>query len=103
MHNTDAFVLSLLTLHSYLAYDHQQYRNVNCITWIALISMYVPLLIICINLIPFLKLKAAILKFTCCNKVCHNQYEEIEEESTIDDDRDKLLHSHSIQLGRGDK
>ena len=96
MHNTDAFVLSLLTLHSYLVFDLNWYSSVY--VWITLISAYVPLLIISINLIP---LKATIIKFSFCNKLRRNQYEEIEEESTIDDDRDKLLHSHSIHLGRG--
>ena len=63
--------------------------------WTTLFSAHIPLLIICINLVPHFKLKAAMIKFSCCNKLRRHKYEEIEgEESSIDDDQEKLLHSH---------
>jgi hypothetical protein len=92
MHNTDGFILGLLTLHSYLILDLDWYSSFY--TWIAFISAYLPLLIICINLIPLSKLKAVVMKFCCCKKLHHFKVDEIEgEESAIDDDRDKLLPS----------
>ena len=91
MHSTDGFILGLMTLHSYLILDLEWYSSFYA--WTAFISAYLPLLIICANLIPFYKLKATILKFSCCKKLRHFEVDEIEEESAIDDDRDKLLHS----------
>jgi hypothetical protein len=95
MHNTDGFILGLLTLHSYLILDLYWYSSFY--TWIALISAYFPLPIICVNLIPLLRLKAAVLKFCCCKKLHRFEVDEIEE-SAIDDDRNKLLHSLEREL-----
>ena len=93
MHNTDAFILGLLTLHSYLILDLMWYSSFYM--WITLFSAHIPLLIIYINFVLHFKQKAAMIKFSCCNKLRHHKYEEIEgEESSIDDDREKLLHSH---------
>jgi hypothetical protein len=90
MNNTDGFILGLLTLHSYLIVDLDWYSSLN--VWIALISAYLPLLIICINLIPLSKLKATIIKFCCCKKLRRFEFDELEEEdSAIDGDRNKLL------------
>ena len=98
MHNTDGFILSLLTLHSYILLDLDWYSSFY--TWILLISAYLPLLIICANLIPLYKLKTTVLKFSCFKKLRRFEVDEMEEESTIDDDRDKLL--HSVESGHDD-
>ena len=98
MHNTDGFILGLLTLHSYLILDLDWYSSFYI--WTVLISGYLPLLIICANLIPLYKLKATVLKFSCCKKLCRFEVDEMEEESAIDDDRDKLL--HSVESGLDD-
>ena len=101
MYNTDGFILGLMTLHSYLLLDFKWYNTVNSFyVWSALISAYLPLLIICANLIPLYKLKAIVLKFSCCKKLRRFEVDEMEEESTIDDDRDKLL--HSVESGLDD-
>ena len=89
MHNTDGFILGLLTLYSYLIIDLDWYSSF--FMWVALISAYLPLLIIYANLIPLHKLKAAILKLSCCKKSHRFEVDETEEESA--DDRDKLLQS----------
>ena len=94
MHNTDAFILGLLTLHSYLILDLDWYSSFY--TWVALISTYLPLLLICANLIPLHKLKVTILKLSCCKKSHHFEVDETEEESS--DDRDKLLQSFEKEL-----
>ena len=60
--------------------------------WIAYISAYLPLLIIYANLIPLHKLKAAILKLSCCKKSHRFEVDETEGEESADD-RDKLLQS----------
>jgi hypothetical protein len=92
MNNTDGFILGLLTLHSYLIFYLDW--NSSFYAWITVVSAYLPLLIICINLIPLSKLKATIIKFCCCKKLRRFEVDEIEgEESAIDDDRDKLLPS----------
>ena len=94
MNNTDAAILGLLTLHSYLILDLNWYSSFY--TWLSIVSSYLPLLIICINLIPLYKIKTIMIKFSCCDKQHHNKYEETEgEQSSIDDDREKLLDSHS--------
>ena len=98
MHNTDAFILGLLTLHSYLILDLDWYSSFYI--WTVLISAYLPLLIICANLIPLYKLKATVLKFSCCKKLRRFEVDEMEEESAIDDDHDKLL--HSVESGHDD-
>jgi hypothetical protein len=98
MNNTDGFILGLLTLLSYLLLDLDWYSSFY--TWIVLISAYLPLLIICINLIPLSKLKAIVIKFCCCKKLHCLEVDEIEEDSAIDDDRDKLL--HSLERGLND-
>ena len=99
MHNTDGFILGLMTLHSYLLLDLDWYSSFY--TWILLISAYLPLLIICANLmIPLYKLKATVLKFSCFKKLRRFEVDEMEEESAIDDDRDKLL--HSVESGLDD-
>ena len=99
MHNTDGFILGLLTLHSYLIVD-QILGFSSFFVWSVLISAYLPLLIICANLIPLYKLKATVLKFSCCKKLRRFEVDEMEEESAIDDDRDKLL--HSVESGPDD-
>ena len=96
MHNTDGFILGLLTLHSYLILDLDWYSSFYM--WTVLISGYLPLLIICANLIPLYKLKATILKFSCCKKLRCFEVDEMEEESAIDDNRNKLLHSVESEL-----
>ena len=88
MHNTDAFVLGLMTLHSYLILDLDWYSSF--FMWVTFISAYLPLLIICANLIPLYKLKAAML--TCCKKSHRFEVDETEGEESADD-RDKLLQS----------
>ena len=99
MNNTDAFILGLLSLNSYLLLDLNWYSNFYI--WIILINMCLPLLIICINLIPLYKLKATMIKFSCCKKLHCFKVEEIEgEESVLDDDRDRLLHFHRVP-GKG--
>lgn len=86
MNNTDAFILGLLTLTTYLVLDLNWYSSFYM--WIILISACLPLLIICINLIPLYKLKATMTKFSCCKKSHYFKMEGIEgEESAIDDDR----------------
>ena len=89
MHNTDAFILGLLTLHSYLIVDLDWYSSF--FMWVAYIGAYIPLLIICANLIPLHKLKAAILKLSCCKKSHRLKFEvdKTEGEESADD-RDKL-------------
>jgi hypothetical protein len=97
INNTDGFILGLLTLHGYLILDFDWYSSFY--TWIALISAYLPFLIICFNLIPLLRLKAAVIRFCCCKKIHRFEDDEIEgEESAIDEDRDKLLYSFEREL-----
>ena len=98
MHNTDGFILGLLTLHSYILLDLDWYNSF--FLWVTYIGAYLPLLIICANLIPLHKLKATVLKFSCCKKLHRFEVDEMEEESAIDDDRDKLL--HSVESGLDD-
>ena len=95
MHNTDGFILGLLTLHSYLILDLDWYSSF--FMWVACISAYLPLLIICVNLIPLYKLKATILKLSCCKKSHRFDVDEIEGEESADD-RDKLLQSFEKEL-----
>jgi hypothetical protein len=97
MNNTDGVILGLLTLHSYLLFDLYWYSSYY--KWIELISMYLPFLIICFNLIPLSRLKAAVIRFCCCKKLHRFEDDEIEgEASAIDDDRDKLLYSLEREL-----
>jgi hypothetical protein len=99
MNNTDGFIFGLLTLHSYLILDLDWYSSLYA--WIAVVGAYLPLLMICFNLIPLFKLKATIIKFCCCKKLRRFEVDEIEgEESAIDDDRDKLL--PSLERGLND-
>ena len=100
MHNTDGFILGFLALHSYLILDLDWYTISSFFVWSALISLYLPLLIICANLIPLYKLKATVFKFSCCKKLRRFEVDDMEEESVIDDDRDKLL--HSVESGLDD-
>ena len=94
MHNTDGFILGLLALHSYLILDLDWYSSF--FMWVAYIGAYLPLLIICANLIPLHKLKAAILKLSC--KKSHRfEVDETEREKSADD-RDKLLQSFENEL-----
>ena len=95
MHNTDGFILGLLALHSYLIVDLDWYSSF--FMWIAYISAYLPLLIIYANLIPLHKLKAAILKLSCCKKSQRFKVDETEREKSADD-HDKLLQSFENEL-----
>ena len=95
MHNTDGFILGLLTLHSYLIVDLDWYSSF--FMWVAYIGAYLPLLIICANLIPLYKLKAAILRLSCCKKSYHFEVDETKGEESADD-RDKLLQSFEKEL-----
>ncbi len=100
MNNTDGFILGLLTLHSYLIFDLDWAMYSSFYTWIVTISAYLPFLIILLYLIPLFKVKATIIKFCCCKKLHRFKVDEIEEESAIDDDRDKLL--PSLERGLND-
>ena len=95
MHNTDGFILGLLTLQSYLIVDLDWYSSF--FMWVALIGAYLPLFIICANLIPLHKLKATILKLSCCKKSHSFEVDETEGEESADD-RDKLLQSFEKEL-----
>ena len=95
MHNTDGFILGLLALHSYLILDLDWYSSF--FMWVAYIGAYLPLFIICANLIPLHKLKAAILKLSCCKKSHRFEVDETEREKSADD-RDKLLQSFENEL-----
>ena len=99
----DAFILGLLTLHSYLVMDANWYGDFYL--WSALISTYLPLLVTYINLIPqkyLLKLKATMSKLSCYKKLsCFKDEEIVNEELSDNNDLDpgRMLHPHQYPGG----